>query len=299
MSMNFNDAEPQQDFSPLPDGTMVWLGLDLHFGGFGDDRSLTNSKEGDTRHLNMELTVLYGRYAKRKVFERWTVEAQNPTEGQAKSIAITRSRIRAMLNSARGIPPKDDSENARAGRTIKAYGELHKMCFAAELGIRKGNDGYPPRNVIKKIIEPDHELYGPIRTGTYVDQVQAPAAPAWGGQTTAAPGGWGAPQAQQPAWGGGQQPVQPQQQWAAPSAPQQQWNAPPAAPQQQWGGQPQGVPQGAPWDPNAGSSSYVAPTAPTGPAPNGWGGNQQAAPEGQQGAGVVPDWVTMSDNKPA
>lgn len=154
MSFDFNDAETQRATGELiPDGTIVPVHMTLRPGGAGDEGWLKLTKAGDGMMLDAEFTVIEGEHARRKFWSLFTVDGT--TEGQKKAVGITRSRIRAMLESARGIDPTDESDRAVEGRRIASYGDLDGLRFWAVVGLEKGTDGYKDKNVLKAVITPD------------------------------------------------------------------------------------------------------------------------------------------------
>jgi hypothetical protein len=71
-----------------------------------------------------------------------------------------RSRIRAILESARGILPKDDGEAAKFGRAIASFTELQGLIMAIKIGVVKDETGqYSDKNNVKSIITPDSPEY--------------------------------------------------------------------------------------------------------------------------------------------
>ena len=184
MSLDFNNAGPQMDFSPMPAGTVVKVIASLRAGATGPDGALTQSRSSDALYLDMVFTVTEGPYRNRKIFQNLTVEGGKVNEqGQSIAAGISRSTIRAMLNAARNIKPDDDSERACQARTINSYRDLDNLEFPAKLGIQKGKDGYQDKNTIQQVIEPGHNDYGPLMSGQYA----YPARPGGGGGT---PGGF-------------------------------------------------------------------------------------------------------------
>src|SRR5262249_28859030 len=140
-----------------------------------------------------EFVVIDGPHAKRKVFDRLVLDGI--TDGHAKAVEISRSKLRAMLESARGIKPDDMSAEARKARTAE-LGEFHGLRIIAKIGIAKGkhrNDGtgenYADRNVLAAIITPDKKDWRQLeqvsaqqRPPLSVEQPAAPlpiARPAW------------------------------------------------------------------------------------------------------------------------
>lgn len=199
MPHDFNDGEPQKDFSePMPKGTCVWAAMGVRPGGAGDDGALTQSNSSEVKYLSVEFTVKLGEHKGRKWFENWTVEGgQLDEKGISKGWRITKSRVRAVLNSAHAILPDDDSPAAIQKRRIEKWAELHGLEFACRLGIDEGdvrydvggnpNGKYPDKNRISIVIEPDHKDYEKVRQGQSVTTGAVPAssgggAPSWATQ---------------------------------------------------------------------------------------------------------------------
>jgi hypothetical protein len=114
-----------------------------------------------------------------------------PTDGHQKAAQITRSLLRAALESARGIDPKDESDAARQARSVAGWQDFQGLEFAIEVGVEKDKTGqYPDKNKIQKVITPDHKKYQEVMAGnTIIPDGVKKSAPA---------------QSSQPAWGGGE-----------------------------------------------------------------------------------------------
>ncbi len=172
-ALDFNNAEKQKMIGDLiPQGTKVKLSIKVRPGGAGEGGWLKTSKNGDKRMLDLEMTVTQGEFAKRKLWELMTVEAQDEDdEGSAQALNISKSRIRAILESARGIKPEDQSPSAEKKRQIEGYGDLDGMEFAATVRIEKDKNGvYPDKNRLGNVLTPDHKDYGGVMSGMGVGQ---------------------------------------------------------------------------------------------------------------------------------
>jgi hypothetical protein len=163
MPYDYSDAPPPRDFEVIPP-TVATMSLHILGGGAGEDGALKRSKDGRCEMLALEITLLDGEFAKRKVFENWIVEGVD----HAKAIEISHSRIKAVLDSALGLDPKDVSPQARAART-RSYKELEGLVFIGKTGIEKGtpkNDGsgesWPDKNILAAIITPDRREWHPV-----------------------------------------------------------------------------------------------------------------------------------------
>jgi hypothetical protein len=152
--IDFNDAEPQMEFSLIPANTIAKARLTIKAGSDFSDPFLTRSKNGESIFLNCEFTILEGKYAKRKVFDKIGID------GSDQWINMGKSRIRAILESAKNINPKDMSETAMSARKINSFDELDGLEMLIKIGIEHDRNGvYQDKNKIASIITPDNQLY--------------------------------------------------------------------------------------------------------------------------------------------
>ena len=179
-NLDFNGADRQFDL--IPDNTIAPVIMRIKPGGQGEGGWLRPSQNSDAMMLECELTVLEGPFAKRKIFQYMVVSGGKVNE-KNESIAgnITRSNLRAILESARNINPDDMSPEAAQKRCCPGgYAEFNGICFVAKIGIEKGQNGYNDKNRIKAVITPDMKDYAPVQ-GQYAapqaqiqDHVQMP-----------------------------------------------------------------------------------------------------------------------------
>ncbi|MDP2431817.1 MAG: hypothetical protein Q8O33_07280 [Pseudomonadota bacterium] len=161
---DFNDADAQQGgFDLIPKATLVRVRMTIKPGGHDDPAQgwtggyATESFESGSVYLACEFIVLEGPYVKRKLWSNIGLHSRKgPTWGQ-----MGRSLIRAILNSARGIQPQDNSPQATAARRIQGFQELDGIEFLARVDVEKDAKG-EDRNVVKLAIEPDHKDYAAI-----------------------------------------------------------------------------------------------------------------------------------------
>src|SRR4051812_2789195 len=109
--MDFNNAPEQREGGTIPDGTVAVVHLTVRPGNSGEGGWLKRSKAGDSEAMDCEFTIVEGPHAKRKFWSLFTVEGT--TEGHAKAAEISASRLRGILESAKGIRPDDESEAAK------------------------------------------------------------------------------------------------------------------------------------------------------------------------------------------
>lgn len=157
---DFNTADQQQSFDLIPKGTLARVRMSIKPGGFDDPSQgwtggwATQSFDSGAVYLACEGVVMEGPFAKRKVW--WNIglhSAKGPTWMQ-----MGRTFVRAALNSARNIPPGDNSPQAQGARRIAGFGDLDGLEFVVRFDIEKDAKG-EDKNTIKSVIEPDHKDY--------------------------------------------------------------------------------------------------------------------------------------------
>lgn len=157
MTYDFNSAEQQREGGLIPDGVICTVHMTVRPGNSGEGGWLKRSKGGDSSALDCEFTVVEGPHAKRKFWSLFTVEGT--TEGHAKAGEISASRLRGILESAKGIRPDDESDAAKAGRRVNSWGDFDGLRFVAKIGVEKGKDGYKDKNTLDAAVTPDRKAY--------------------------------------------------------------------------------------------------------------------------------------------
>ncbi len=120
---------------------------------------LTRSKNGVAEGIDAVFTVTEGEYAKRKFFS--FMVTGGTTDGHAQAADITARRLRAILESAKGIKPSDVSEAAKKAR-VADYADFDGIRFMAKLRVEPARGEYKAKNVISEIITPDRKEWRPI-----------------------------------------------------------------------------------------------------------------------------------------
>lgn len=177
---DFNDADSQQGgFDLIPRGTIVPVRMTIKPGGHDDPSQgwtegyATQSFETGSVYLACEFVVTAGPFAKRKMWSNvGLLSRKGPVWGQ-----MGRSFIRAVLNSARGVHPQDNSPQAAIARRINSFADLDGIEFIARVDVEKDGKG-EDRNVVKIAIEPDHKDYAALRSGTPSASMPTSQAPA-------------------------------------------------------------------------------------------------------------------------
>ena len=175
---DLNTAGEQKSFDVIPAGTVVTAQLGLRPGNVGEDGWLKNSSKGDSEGLDCECIVIEPeQYAKKKFREWFTI--RGTTEGHTEAGNISQRKIRAIVESALGIRPDDNSEAARAARQMKSWGDLNNIRFVCKLGVRPAQGDYPAKNTIQEIITPDRVAYKkPAQVGGSAPASAAPTSSA-------------------------------------------------------------------------------------------------------------------------
>lgn len=157
---DFNDAEQQTSFDLIPKGTLAKVRMSIKPGGFDDAARgwtggyATESFDTGSVYLAAEFVVLDGEFAKRKL---WSNIGLHSPKGDAWA-NMGRTFIRAVLNSAYGVHPSDQSPEAQNVRRIAGFAALDGIEFVVRIDVEKDSKG-ENRNVIKLAIEPDHKDY--------------------------------------------------------------------------------------------------------------------------------------------
>jgi len=172
MPYDYTEAPPPRDTMELiPRDTIATLVLHINTGGVGEDGMLTRSQDGGCEMLVAELTFVDGPYKGRKIFERWILEGT--TDGHEQAAKISRSTLRAILDSALGLKPNDVSPQARAARTVSLK-QFEGMTFTGKIGQEKGGpkkdkttgeftgESWPDKNILAAVITPDKKDWKPV-----------------------------------------------------------------------------------------------------------------------------------------
>jgi hypothetical protein len=177
-AFDFNTASEQRDYDVIPDKTVAVVQLKIRDGNAGPDGLLKRSKSGECEGLDCEFTVVEGPYAKRKFFSFNVLSGT--TDGHAQAADITKSRLRAILESARNIKPQDVSEAAKKARVAELR-DFDGIRFIARIGVEPAKGDYKAKNILAAVITPDQKEWRPIEQ---VDQPLMHATPAAGAKAS-------------------------------------------------------------------------------------------------------------------
>lgn len=141
MTYDFNDAESNSNYDVIPANTVAPMIMTIKPGSVGDGGWMTTSATSEYKWLNCEFTITEGPFRNRKFWQNMMVEG--PSE---QAINITRSTLRGILESARGIKANDESPEAKAKRVIANYGDFSGMEFTGKIGVEPAKGDYGPKN---------------------------------------------------------------------------------------------------------------------------------------------------------
>ena len=197
---DLNDAGPQMAPAGelIPDGTFAKVRMTIRPGGMNgatpmDASLLKASQSSDAKMLDCEFTVVEGPYARRKFWQNFTVAGGKVDDkGQSKGWNISKSTFRAMIDSALGIDPRDESQAAKQKRVIQGLKQLDGISFAARIMVEPASSPqYKDANKLANVVLPGEAQYAAVMRGEAVTpepinarprkaaDAAAPRAPAW------------------------------------------------------------------------------------------------------------------------
>jgi hypothetical protein len=157
-TINLNDAAPQRDFAIIPPG-IYSATVKVRPGAAGPDNTLTRSNDGQCELLKYELIIDEGEHAKSHVFDQMVLRGN--TDGHAKAAEISMSRLRALVESARGIQPNDQSPQAREGRSLNSFADISGLRVIVKVGVeperpnpKDPSKPWPARNNVERFLTP-------------------------------------------------------------------------------------------------------------------------------------------------
>jgi hypothetical protein len=165
-AFDFNSAGEQRSFDLVPDRTIAVVQLNIRSGDVGENGIMKRSKTGEAEGLDCELVVVGGEHDKRKFWDWMTVSGT--TDGHKQAADISRRKLRAILESARGIKPADVSEAAKKAR-LAEYADFDGIRFLAQIGVEPAKGDYRAKNFLALIITPERKEWHAV------EQVTKPA----------------------------------------------------------------------------------------------------------------------------
>jgi hypothetical protein len=93
-------------------------------------------------------------------------------------------RLRAILESARGVKPTDISDAAKKAR-VAEYSDFDGIRFVAKIGVEPARGDYKAKNILAEAITPDRKEWHPVNqeakpvANAATSNVTSIAKPAW------------------------------------------------------------------------------------------------------------------------
>lgn len=158
---DLNNAPQNQGFSLIPTGSSLKASVCIKPGGHGPDGWFTQSKSSDAVYLNVDFTIMEGEYASRIIHQMIGIQGTKRNEkGEDIWGLMGRSMLRAIIESAYGILPKDESPQAQQKRMLQDVSGINGLACAVKVGVDVDPTGeHPDRNKITGIITPDMAIY--------------------------------------------------------------------------------------------------------------------------------------------
>lgn len=161
---DINNSNNTNKYEPIPEKTLAKVRLNIKSGGYNDksqgwDNDMATKSATGSVFLKCEYTILSGKYKDRKI---WSLIGLHSPKGPAWK-DMGKKYVLSVIESSRGIYPKDKSDSANQKRVITSLKELDDLVFIAEIGVGKDAHG-EPKNEIKKAIAVDHPEYPTLMT---------------------------------------------------------------------------------------------------------------------------------------
>jgi len=177
--MDFNTADTQDSaFALIPANTLAKVCLTIRPGGAGPEGWLTQSRSSSALYLNSEAVIADGPNARRRIYTRIGFRGRNAGTGAEDTYANRgRALLRGILESAHGVRSDDTSDQARAKRSIRSFGDMSGLTFLAKIAIERDKDdpNDQGRNVIVAAIGPQHPEYAALMGTAPAAYAAAPA----------------------------------------------------------------------------------------------------------------------------
>jgi hypothetical protein len=171
MSVDFNEA-PQQGSGagPIPEDSVVVVVAEIRepkAGKAGTINPLFVAAASGYEFLDFEFTVVSPKFKERKIWQNFMLAyTKAPTDKSAQAISISMRTLRAMVEAARHISPKDTSPEATKARIINGFADINSMLFPVVVGCEWGNPNSSGKrylnNTIKRIVTVDDERFDKV-----------------------------------------------------------------------------------------------------------------------------------------
>jgi hypothetical protein len=178
--IDLNEGEEQREAGAggaIPEDSIVPFKMTIRppkAGKEGTQHPLFSKSGKGNEYIDVEFEAL-GSMGGRKIWQMFTLHGSD----QARQISMR--TLRAIVESGRGISPKDVSPAASAGRQLSDWADFNEINFLMKVGVaveqNTSNGNWYVNNTIKHIVTPDDEAY---LAGEHITDKPLPAVPAAG-----------------------------------------------------------------------------------------------------------------------
>jgi hypothetical protein len=171
MGIDFNEAQEQgSGAGPIPEDSVVVVVAEIRepkAAKQGTLNPLFCKAASGYEYLDMEFTVVSPKFKERKIWQNMMLGFTKPANDKSKmAISISMRTLRAMVEAARHISPKDTSPEATKARIISDFSDLNSMLFPVVVGCEWGNPNDSGKrylnNTIKRIVTMDDERFDQV-----------------------------------------------------------------------------------------------------------------------------------------
>lgn len=207
MAVDLNQAEEQgTGAGPIPEDSVVIVVAEIRppkAGKEGTTHQLFSRATSGYEYLDFEFTVVSTKFKDRKIWQNFMLSfTGTPTEKSNQAISISMRTLRAMVEAARKIHPKDATPPATKARIINDFSDLNGMLFPVVVGCEWGKANSEGKkylnNTIKRIVTPDDERFDKVfkdPEGVILSDKPLPPEPAAATTPAAGKPAWAAPAA--------------------------------------------------------------------------------------------------------
>lgn len=178
---DLNNAPQNQGFSLIPTGSNLKASVCIKPGGHGPEGWFTQSKSSQSVYLNMDFTIIDREYSGRIIHQMIGIQGTKRNEkGEDVWGLMGRATLRAIIESAYGILPKDESPQAQQKRMLQDISSINGLICVVKVGIDVDPTGeHPDRNKITGIITPDMAIYRKLMVQDASQTVSPSNLPEW------------------------------------------------------------------------------------------------------------------------
>jgi len=208
MAVDLNQAEEQgSGAGPIPEDSVVIVVAEIRPPKAGKEGTthplFCKSSSSGYEFLDFEFTVVSTKFKDRKVWQNYMLSfVGTATEKSNQAISISMRTLRAMVEAARKIHPKDATAPATTARIINDFSDLNGMLFPVVVGCEWGKANSEGKrylnNTIKRIVTMDDERFAKVFAdpeGAIDSGKPLPPEPAAAASAAAKPAAWAAPAA--------------------------------------------------------------------------------------------------------